>query len=104
MLFDFKGRAQAEKWKSDLRDLNDRTNILLGDVSSCIEEIQKESAGDPVEQLVVTAVDLADAAAEVIKGLRGLEDAIQNIINALIQAIGDSVQAVVSGRGQSTNL
>lgn len=103
-ILDFKGRAQAEAWKNELRDLNDRTNTVLHDVSNCIEEIQSESTGDPVEQLVVTAADMADAAANVISGLRRLEDAIDNIIGLLIQGIGDMVQGIVDKRGQATNL
>ena len=103
-ILDFKGRAQAEAWKNELRDLNDRTNQVLSDVSNCISEIQTESAGDPVEQLVTTAADLIDAAAEVIKGLRGLEDAIDSIIALLIQGIASATQAVVSKRSQATNL
>ena len=103
-LLDFKGKAQAEAWKDRLHDLNDETNMVLGNVSSCIDEIKSESTGDPVEQLVTTAADLVDATAEVINGLRGLENAIQSIISLLIQGIADAAQAVVDKRSQATNL
>lgn len=103
-IIDFKGRAQAEAWKRRLEALNDETNMVLGSVAACIDEIQTESTGDPVEQLVTTAADLVDATAEVIKGLRGLEDAIQNVINILIQKIAEAAQSVASKRSQATNL
>lgn len=103
-LLDFKGRAQAEAWKRDLATLNDQTDVALRDVANCIEEIKSESAGDPVDQLVTTAAEMVDAAADVIKGLRTLESAIDKIIAALVQAIGDAVQSVVDKRSQATNL
>ena len=102
-LLDFKGKAQAEAWKNRLEELNDETQKVLNDVSSCIDEIKTESTGDPVEQLVITAADMVDAAAEVIKGLRGLESAIQNVINWLIQAIADASQTAIDNRNRSSN-
>ena len=41
-ILDFKGKAQAEAWKKDVEDLNDRTDQILGKVYSCIEEIKTE--------------------------------------------------------------
>lgn len=103
-LIDFKGKAQAENWKKDLAGLNMRTDVALQDVANTIDEIKTESAGDPVDQLVETAADLADAAVEVINGLKGLEDAIQNIINFLIEKISEAAQDIADDRSQATNL
>lgn len=103
-IFDFKGRAEANAWKNDLKTLNEDTNMVLDAVAHCIDEIKLESAGDPVEQLVITAADLADAAANVIIGLKGLEDAIDNIIGILMQGLADTVDMIVTGRDKSTNL
>ncbi len=103
-IFNFKGQAAAEKWKADLRDLNDETDVVLKQVADCIEEIKTESAGDPVEQLVITGAALADAAARMIDALRGLEDMIDNILKILIQAIADGVQSVADNRARSTDV
>lgn len=104
MLLDLKGKAQAEAWRNQLNDLNEETNTVLRNVSSCIDEIKSESAGDPVEQLVVTAADMVDAAAEVIKGLRGLESAVKTVIAEAIKWAAQAAQAVADKRNQATNL
>ena len=103
-VIDFKGKAEAEAWKKKLVDLNNRTDATLKNLSVCIEEIKTESAGDPVDQLVKTAAEILAAAAEVIEGLRGLEDAIDKIIKLLIQAIAEAAQRVIDDRFGSTNL
>lgn len=103
-LLDFKGKAEAERWKGKLKDLNDRTDRALRNVGNTIDEIKTESAGAPVDQLVETAADLVDAAAEVIEGLKGLENAIQSIIDYLIQKIADAAQDVADDRAKATNL
>ena len=103
-LFDFKGKAQAEAWKRDMSDLNERTDQILGQVYTCIDEIKTESSGDFVEQLVVTAADMADAVAEMIKAMKSINDLIDNVIKALAEFIGDAVQKVVDSRNAATNM
>ena len=103
-LIDFKGKVAAENWKRELSELNNRTDQALKDVGNTIKEIQTESVGDPVDQLVETGANLLNAAAEVIKGLQGLESAIQNIINLLIQKISEAAQAVADNRAKGTDL
>lgn len=102
-ILDFKGKAQAEAWKKDVEDLNDRTDQILGKVYSCIEEIKTESSGDFVEQLVVTAADMADAAAEMIKAMKSLTALVDSLIEALANFIGEAVQGVVDSRNSATN-
>lgn len=103
-LLDIKGKAQAEAWKRKLAGLNDETEMVLRDVYTCIQEIKDESEGEPVEQLILTAAEMADAAADVIKGLRALEDAIEKIIQALAAVIAEGIQSVLGKRDASTNL
>lgn len=103
-ILDFKGKAQAEAWKRDMNDLNERTDQILGQVYACLDEIKTESSGDFVEQLVVTAADMADAAAEMIKAMKSINDLVDNLLKALADFIGETVQKVVDSRNAATNM
>lgn len=103
-ILDFKGKAQATVWKQDMEDLNDRTDQILGRVYSCLDEIKTESSGDFVEELTVTAADMADAVAEMIKAMKSISDLVDSVIEALANFIGDTVQKVIDSRNTATNI
>lgn len=103
-MLDFKGKAQAEKWKSDLADLNIETDAVLQQVYTCLEEIKSESSGDFVEQLLVTSADMASAAANMIEAMKSLESIVQNIIAAFTDWVGKAVQEVVDSRNKMTDM
>ena len=100
----FKGRAKANRWKEDLAALNNETDQVLRNVADCIKEIQTESSGDFVTELVETGANLAAAAVDMIKNMKRLEDLIENLIQLLIQKIAEATQEVANDRSAGTDI
>lgn len=102
-ILDFKGRAAARAWENDLADLNDRTRIVMTDVENCIREIDNESDGEFVEQLIVTVADMAEHTVGLINALDTLKGVLDNIMSEIAKIIGETVQEVVAERSASTD-
>lgn len=100
----FKGRAKADKWKRDLADLNNETDQVMKNVANCLKEIETESSGDFVTELVSTGANLAAAAVEMINNMKKLEDLIENLIQLLIQKIAEAAQEVADDRSAGTDV
>ena len=84
--------------------LNEETDAVLKEVYTCLQEIDNESNGDFVEQLLVTAADMAAATVTMIEAMKSLEDIVENIIGQFINWLGEAVQEVVDNRSKMTEL
>lgn len=103
-ILDFKGKAAAEQWNSDMETLNERTEAILKDVYYCLDEIKSESTGSFVDELLITATDMADAAAEMIKAMKSIKDLVGNIIKTFANFVGQATQSVLDSRIKATDL
>lgn len=101
-ILDF-NQAQANAWVAKAEDLNERTNNIMKGVNACLQEIQGESVGDMVDELVVTGAQMIEATANMVTALGSIVNAIHGIFAALAQAVVEAVAEVAGSRGKMTD-
>lgn len=96
MAFDFKGRAAANAWKAELEQLNDQAASIMKGASACMEEINRDSAGGFVDELVKTGSEMVVSTNQMVSAFNGLADAIVNVI-ALMERLASGLFDAVTG-------
>lgn len=96
MAFDFKGRAAANAWKAELEQLNTEAASIMKGASACMEEINRDSAGGFVDELVKTGSEMVSSTNQMVSAFNSLADTIANVI-ALMEKLASGLIDAVTG-------
>lgn len=101
-LFDV-NESQAREWCRKAEELNERTKTAMNMVGTCLQEIQSESTGEMVDQLVLTGAQVLDATARLTESLSAVKNALEEILSMLANAVMNAVDIISGNRTNTTN-
>ena len=94
----FAGKASADAWIEDCEILNNETDILLKNISMCLEDIGQDGKGSLLDTLVATGTEMLNTTAVMVTSFKKMRDLVQDLALKIIEAIAgnDSLLGTVA--------
>lgn len=90
----FAGKQSAEGWIADVEQLNADTEIVLKNVSMCLEDIGQDGKGDALDQLVSVGTEMVNSTSLLVSSFKNMVDVVTNIVGNILQAIAGNDELI----------
>ncbi|MBQ7871592.1 MAG: hypothetical protein IJ357_05575 [Oscillospiraceae bacterium] len=84
----FAGKEKADAWKKRAENLNARTEETLKLVGTCLEGVQEDGKGSPIDNLVAAGTQVIDSTATLVSGLCNLVTTVDEIVASILDSLG----------------
>lgn len=86
----FAGKASADAWIEDCEILNNETDILLKNISMCLQDIGHDGKGSLLDTLVSTGLEMVSTTAVMVTSFKKMRDLVADLASKIIEAITDN--------------
>ncbi len=75
------GRDAAKNWEAKAKDLNERTDSTLKDVSNLLKSVRDFSEGTLVDEIYDVGTTLVTATTKLMEGMNKIFDVVHGLLN-----------------------